>query len=100
MSKKSQPPPKDSDLFPPVELEPEPLPPPRLAKAKAEPPPPALRVTAVELQTAPDHALVVRLSGETEELAALKRKILRSLHPEDGTEAGLLPLELQSALPA
>jgi len=99
MARKSQPPPSDTDIFPPVEVDP----PPRMkppVKAHAEPPSRAsLRVTGCELQTAPDHALVVRISGETEELAEVRRAILRALHPDDGAEPGVVPAVLHETLP-
>lgn len=80
-------PPADTDVFPP----PEPV--------KAKPAPSTLRVAGCELQTAPDHALVVRLTGDADELVGLRRAILRALHPEDGSEAGVLPDALSAALP-
>lgn len=94
---KSVPPPADHDLFPPVDVEPPPRKP--LAKTKADAAPSTLRVAGCELQTAPEHVLVVRLTGETDELIGLRQAIQRALHPEDGGEAGLLPVELSSTLP-
>lgn len=95
---KSQPPPKDSDMFPPIDVEPPPAPKPPV-KAKSAPPPPSLRVMGCELQTAPDHALVVRFSGEADELKELQRAILRSLHPDEGVEPGIVPEVVHGALP-
>lgn len=101
MTRKSQPPPpRDTDLFPPMpEVTPSPKPPVKAKSAPPAAPASTLRVMGCELQTAPEHLLIVRLSGETEELAALRRSIMRSLHPDDGSEAGLVPADLSSTLP-
>ncbi len=94
MAKAPVTPPADTDVFPPE-------PPPRKSAPAPEPVrlPSTLRVAGCELQTAPDHALIVRLTGDTNELLGLRLAIQRALHPEDGGEAGVLPDALSAGLP-
>lgn len=64
-----------------------------------------LRVLGCDLLTAPEHVLIVRLSGESSDLEALKRAILRSLVPleaesKSGVDVnpGKLPAELREVI--
>lgn len=100
MPRKSQPPPKDTDVFPPIEVDPDPPPPlPKPpVKGHATPPPSSLRVAGCELLTAPDHVLLVKMTGDESELIQLKQAIGRALVPE-ATDPGAVPEVLHGALP-
>jgi hypothetical protein len=85
--------PADDDVFPPPAAEPVPK------RAPAPAPTSSVRVTGCDLVTAPVHELLVHLSGEMDELEGIRRRILRSLHPDDeGTERGLVPDDLHGVL--
>lgn len=97
MARKSQPPPLNFEPAP--EPTPAPKPPVKAKPAPATAPESTLRVAGCELQSAPEHALLVKLTGEAEELRVMRQKIQRALHPDDGSEPGRLPPDLSSTLP-